>query len=45
MQSRKRKRKIRFRKPVPTKASRPIGTKKGKRGYIRKEKHPIPIEE
>lgn len=32
----KKKRKLKIRFPVPKKASRPMSTKKGKRGYDRK---------
>lgn len=35
----KKKYKIKIRKPVPNKASRPMSTKKGKKGYQRKKKH------
>ena len=38
----KKRRKIRLRKPAPTKPSHPIGTKKGKKGYKRKNKHVEP---
>jgi len=35
----KKKRKLKIRLPVPNKASRPMSTKKGKKGYKRKKKH------
>jgi hypothetical protein len=42
---RKRKlRKTKIWKQVPTKASHPIGTKQGKKGYARKIKHKKRIE-
>lgn len=35
----KKKRKLKIRLPVPNKASRPMSTKKGEKGYRRKKKH------
>jgi hypothetical protein len=42
---RKTKRKPRIRKPVPKKASRPISTKKGDKGYDRKKLKKILVKE
>ena len=42
---RKTKRKPRIRKPVPNKASRPMSTKKGGKGYDRKKSKRVLVKE